>query len=506
MIRAAPGPIELPKKEQTMIDQVLTATKPALLRAEPKLRSRRASTPVLLTAMIGDVVVLFVAMVLSSWLRFSTSLAHFGVGAADVHWTDYLYRAAFGTLLFALLLPHRKVYDLPGILRMRQALPAILKTALTWLFAFMALCWLLRTGREISRVYVLVAFTVTTSSFLLWRALLSSIAASEAVVHRLRERILFVGWSPQATSLARALAADRRNPYEVVGYVPSRAGQDRSEPCGLARRLGGAEDLAELLQQRSIDLVIQAELAPSTEETVRLASLCEKEMVDFKVIPNCFEILLSCLQLQSVSGVPVLGVSHLALDYPFNIMLKRAVDLAGAFVGLILSAPIIAAFGLMVYAEDPGPIIYRQRRLGRDGTPFWIFKIRSMKLDAEKDGKVGWTVKNDPRRLRVGAFMRRWNVDELPQFWNVLRGEMSLVGPRPERPELIKVFKEEISHYNARHQIKPGLTGWAQVNGFRGDTDLNGRVRCDLYYMENWSVLLDFQIMLMTFCKRTNAC
>ncbi|HVW22541.1 MAG TPA: sugar transferase [Opitutaceae bacterium] len=488
-----------------MIDQVLTATKPALLRAAPKLRSRRASTPVLLTAMVGDTAVLFIAMVLSSWLRFGTSLARFGVGAAAVHWTDYLYRAAFGTLLFILLLPHRKVYDLQGILRMRQALPAILRAALTWLLAFMALSYLLRTGREISRIYVLMAFTLATSGFLLWRALLAQVAASEAVVHRLRERILFVGWSPQATSLARALAADRRNPYEVVGYVPS-GEHDRSEPCGLARRLGGAEDLAELLQQQAVDLVILAQLGPSTEETVRVASLCEKEMVDFKVIPNCFEILLSCLQLQSVSGVPVLGVSHLALDYPLNVMVKRAVDLVGGFVGLLLSAPIIAAFGLMVYSEDPGPIIYRQRRLGRDGTPFWIYKIRSMKLDAEKDGKVGWTVKNDPRRLRVGAFMRRWNIDELPQFWNVLSGEMSLVGPRPERPELIKVFKEEISHYNARHQIKPGLTGWAQVNGFRGDTDLNGRVRCDLYYMENWSVLLDFQIMLMTFCKRANAC
>src|SRR6185312_6975266 len=244
-----------------MIDQVLTATKPALLRAEPKLRSRRASTPILLTAMVGDTLVLFVAMVLSSWLRFGTSLARVGVGAAAIHWTDYLFRAAFGTLLFALLLPHRKVYDLQGILRMRQALPAILKTALTWLLAFMALSYLLRTGREISRVYVLVAFAVTTSSFLLWRSLLSRIAGSEAVVHRLRERILFVGWSSQASSLARALAADRRNPYEVVGYVPAHGDEHASESGGLARRLGGASDLAELLQQRAIALVIQAELS-----------------------------------------------------------------------------------------------------------------------------------------------------------------------------------------------------------------------------------------------------
>jgi lipopolysaccharide/colanic/teichoic acid biosynthesis glycosyltransferase len=187
-------------------------------------------------------------------------------------------------------------------------------------------------------------------------------------------------------------------------------------------------------------------------------------------------------------------------------MLKQLIDLVGGLAGFVLSAPVIALFGVLVYLESPGPIIYRQRRLGQAGRPFWIFKIRSMKMDAERDGKVGWTVKDDPRRLHIGAFMRRWNIDELPQFWNVIKGEMSLVGPRPERPELIKVFKEEIPHYNARHHIKPGLTGWAQVNGFRGDTDLNGRIRCDLYYIENWSPLLDFQIMLMTLFKKKNAC
>ena len=128
-----------------------------------------------------------------------------------------------------------------------------------------------------------------------------------------------------------------------------------------------------------------------------------------------------------------------------------------------------------------------------------------MRLDAEKGGKVGWTVKDDPRRLKIGAFMRKWNIDELPQFWNVLKGEMSLVGPRPERPELIASFKEEIEHYNVRHTGKPGVTGWAAINGLRGDTDLSERIRCDLYYLENWSLWLDFQIMFLTFFRRQNA-
>jgi exopolysaccharide biosynthesis polyprenyl glycosylphosphotransferase len=228
-------------------------------------------------------------------------------------------------------------------------------------------------------------------------------------------------------------------------------------------------------------------------------------MIEFKVVPSCSQILLSCLRLQTVSGVPVLGVSYFPLDDPFNILTKQLMDLVGGIVGTILSAPLIAVFALLVYRESPGPVIYRQLRLGLHGRTFWIYKIRSMRLDAESDGRVGWSTASDPRRLRIGAFMRRWNIDELPQFWNVLKGDMSLVGPRPERPELIDRFKEEISHYNARHNIKPGITGWAQVNGFRGDTDLNERIRCDLFYIENWSPLLDAQIMAMTLVRHKNA-
>lgn len=238
---------------------------------------------------------------------------------------------------------------------------------------------------------------------------------------------------------------------------------------------------------------------------MEIASICEKEMVEFKLVPTCFQVLLSGLHLESVGGIPILGISRLPLHNTLNQFLKRAVDLLGGLVGCLLSAPVIALFGFLIYRENPGPIFYKQRRLGANGKTFDMVKLRSMKLDAEKTG-VGWTVKDDPRCLRVGAFMRKWNIDEIPQFWNVLKGDMSLVGPRPERPELIENFKEEIPHYNARHNIKPGITGWAQVNGLRGDTDLSERVGFDLHYIENWNVMFDFQIMFLTFIKREGAC
>ncbi|MGC3944862.1 MAG: exopolysaccharide biosynthesis polyprenyl glycosylphosphotransferase [Chryseolinea sp.] len=227
-------------------------------------------------------------------------------------------------------------------------------------------------------------------------------------------------------------------------------------------------------------------------------------MVQFKIIPSCFRIFISGLQLETVAGTPILGVSRLPLDSTLNVMVKRCVDIVGALVGLMLSAPLIMLFGAIVWLESRGPIFYRQRRTGINGKSFDIFKIRSMKLNAETNG-AQWCTQDDPRRLRVGAFMRKWNIDEVPQFWNVLTGEMSLVGPRPERPELIASFKHKIPHYNARHHSKPGITGWAQVNGLRGDTDLTQRIKADIWYLENWNMLLDFQIMFLTFFKRDNA-
>jgi len=229
------------------------------------------------------------------------------------------------------------------------------------------------------------------------------------------------------------------------------------------------------------------------------------ELVQFKVVPSYFSILVSGLHLETLNGIPILGVSRLPLDRLFNRVIKRLFDMIGGIVGMALSVPLIAIFGTLVYLESPGPILYRQRRSGRNGKPFDILKIRSMRLDAEQEGKAGWSTEDDPRRLRVGSLMRKWNIDETPQFWNVLKGEMSLVGPRPERPELIHNFKQEIPHYNARHTVKPGMTGWAQVNGLRGDTDLTERITYDLYYVEHWNLLFDLQTMLLTFLKNKNA-
>jgi exopolysaccharide biosynthesis polyprenyl glycosylphosphotransferase len=253
-----------------------------------------------------------------------------------------------------------------------------------------------------------------------------------------------------------------------------------------------------------MDIAILADFSMSMDEIIGMVNQCEMEFVQFKVIPSYFQTFTSSLRLETIGGFPVLGVSELPLDRFVNRLTKRGIDIVGAIVGLLLSVPLMAIFGALVYRESPGPIFYRQERMGRNGRTFDIFKIRSMRMCAEENG-AQWAKENDPRRLRVGAFMRKWNIDEVPQFFNVLKGDMSLVGPRPERPELISSFKFQVPHYHARHTCLPGMTGWAQVNGWRGDTSLEERIRFDIWYIENWSIGLDIRILILTFRPQKNA-
>jgi exopolysaccharide biosynthesis polyprenyl glycosylphosphotransferase len=305
--------------------------------------------------------------------------------------------------------------------------------------------------------------------------------------------------------MRKAVANDSSQPYQILGCIPPKSGEYEIQPPTTAPELGSYDQLPTLLRKHHPDIIILGQSVISKEDTIELSNFCEKEYVQFKVMPSYFQILISGLKLETMSGVTVLGVSELPLDCLFNRTLKRIVDIVGSLVGLVISSPLIATLGTIIYIESRGSVFYRQVRTGKAGKNFEIIKLRSMRLDAEQEGGAQWAKRDDSRRLRIGAFMREWNLDELPQFWNVLKGDMSLVGPRPERPELIVSFKDEIPHYNARHSSKPGITGWAQIHGLRGNTSLIDRVRYDLYYLENWSLWLDFQIMIQTFAQRKNA-
>jgi exopolysaccharide biosynthesis polyprenyl glycosylphosphotransferase len=470
---------------------------PALLR----LRDKALPDRLVIASVVCDALVVTYALIFGFWLRFYPAVP--GAGIGEAHIATYAVHIALGALSFMLLLTNHGIYERNALLRYRFVSLQILRAATIWSTGFVAAMAILRFQPPISLTYAVIAALVTPAALLTWRWLFHSYLGRSSVAVNLQQRLLFIGWNKDCVRLLDHFTHEKVSAYEIVGCLqPPRSRFQQIPPV---RVLGELPELVRIIHESAIDMVVLTDLNCVRGDIVTIANMCERELVQFKVVPSYFQILVSGLHLETISGIPILGVSGLPLDRFINILLKRVVDFAGSLVGLILSAPLMLVFGALVWWESPGPVFYRQRRLGRHGVEFDILKIRSMRLDAEKPGKVGWSTADDPRRLRIGAFMRRFNIDEIPQFWNVLKGEMSLVGPRPERPELIRSFKHEIPHYNARHNAKPGITGWAQVNGFRGDTDLNERVKYDLWYLENWNPVLDFQIMFMTFVRNKNA-
>jgi exopolysaccharide biosynthesis polyprenyl glycosylphosphotransferase len=468
-------------------------------------KSRQLPHRLAFVCFAGDAVVVLVCLLASFWLRFNTGLREFGVEARGIVLTDYLSYIICGALSLLLVLAQKQMYDGSWLLYRYSTVKHVIAACLLWGAGFLGFSLFFKFQPPLSRVYVALATATAMIGLYAWRRLLYDYLRQGTIVSKFRQRILMVGWTPYAQRLKDIIDHDRSHPYEVVCCVPAPDGSFQEQPPDSLPRAGTYSEIRRLVDTMALDIVLVADVNMPAQHWEALASLCEKELVQFKLVPSYFSILVSGLHLETLSGIPILGVSRLPLDCMFNKLIKRLIDIVGAIVGLLISAPLITVFGTLVYLESPGPVFYRQRRLGRNGKTFEMLKLRSMRLDAEKDGTVGWSTKDDPRRLRIGSFMRKWNIDETPQFWNVLKGEMSLVGPRPERPELIRNFKHDVPHYNARHTVKPGITGWAQVNGLRGDTDLAERISHDLYYVEHWTVFFDLQTMFLTFFRHKNA-
>lgn len=265
--------------------------------------------------------------------------------------------------------------------------------------------------------------------------------------------------------------------------------------------LGRINNLSVILPENKLDEIA---ITLGLNEYFRLeeiVAMCEKSGVHTQFVPDYHNIIPTKPYTEDLQGLPVVNIRYVPLSNTFNAMLKRIVDIFGALVAIILFSPVMLFSCIMIKLTSPGPLIYRQTRVGLHNKPFEMYKFRSMEVQTEEKEKKAWTVKNDPRVTGFGKFMRHTSIDELPQLFNILKGDMSLVGPRPERPFFVEKFREEIPRYMVKHQVRPGLTGWAQVNGYRGDTSIRKRIDCDLYYIENWTLGLDFKILFLTFFK-----
>ena len=261
------------------------------------------------------------------------------------------------------------------------------------------------------------------------------------------------------------------------------------------------EKLERILEGNELDEVVIALRAEDYGKLERIVDVCEKAGVHTKMIPDFGNVISTRPYIEDVQGIPVIHVRRVPLNIMRNRVAKRAVDLIGATVAIILFSPVMLLTALVVALTEEGSVIYRQERVGLHNQVFYMYKFRSMIMQDEEKEKAEWSTRNDPRITPVGKLIRRTSIDELPQLFNVLKGEMSLVGPRPERPQFVQKFRDEIPRYMVKHQVRPGMTGWAQINGYRGNTSIEKRIEYDLYYIENWTMVFDMKILILTIFK-----
>ncbi|MDD7738983.1 MAG: undecaprenyl-phosphate glucose phosphotransferase [Fusicatenibacter sp.] len=316
---------------------------------------------------------------------------------------------------------------------------------------------------------------------------------------RNQKQILMVGYSRAAEEYIDRIIANPEWGYVVRGIL-----DDHVEAGTMYRGvkvLGRINNLMVILPENRLDEIA---ITLGLNEYFRLeeiVSMCEKSGVHTQFVPDYHNIIPTKPYTEDLQGLPVVNIRYVPLSNTFNATIKRIVDIIGSIVAIILFSPVMLLAVIGIKLTSPGPLIYRQTRVGLHNKPFEMYKFRSMEVQSEEKEKKAWTVKDDPRVTGFGKFMRHTSIDELPQLFNILKGDMSLVGPRPERPFFVEKFREEIPRYMVKHQVRPGLTGWAQVNGYRGDTSIRKRIDCDLYYIENWTLGLDFKILFLTFFK-----
>jgi len=324
-----------------------------------------------------------------------------------------------------------------------------------------------------------------------------------AVLKRIRrsggnlQRVLVVGAGELGRRIVERLVEHREYGFRVVGFLDDDPGKQQRKIMDVPV-LGTSADLESVVGDREVDQVVLALPLAAHHKTSRLIRRCGQLLVEIKVVPDLLQYYVLRAGVEDLDGLPVINLTQIPLQ-GWNQLIKRLFDFVGALLLLLATCWLFPLVAWLIRREDGGPIFYSQVRMGLDGSSFRMYKFRSMRVDAEANGEPQWTRNRDSRVTRIGAFLRRTNLDELPQLVNVLRGDMSLVGPRPERPEFVERFRARYPEYMARHRVRAGLTGWAQVNGLRGDTSIRQRMAHDLYYIENWSLALDLRILWMTF-------
>ena len=439
-----------------------------------------------------DVVMMVVAFIFSYYLRLWTEqLTPAELGSLRAYASVILIQVlTLVSVFFFTRLYHRQ----RGLSLVDEFYSVFVAVSVGTIISVAANSFLIRNGPDYSRRMIVFSWILTIVLVTLGRLLYSRLIWSLQSRGIGGARVLIVGTGETGRMVLQAI---RRLPglgYEMAGMVSQ---DSRAEDLGVPI-LGTTDELLSLVRSEHIDEVIIALPDATSREILPIISDCHRARVATRVYPSAFQLITSDLSIGHLGGLPLLTVRDTVLR-GWRLTLKRAMDIVGSVVGLVILSPFMVLTALLIKLNSPGSAFYTQERMGLDEKPFHMVKFRSMREGAENETGPVWAVKGDPRRTRLGAFIRRHSLDELPQFINVFLGEMSLVGPRPERPVFVEQFKQIIPRYVERHQEKAGMTGWAQVNGLRGDTSIVARTKYDLYYIENWSILFDLKILIKTF-------
>ncbi|HYO78708.1 MAG TPA: undecaprenyl-phosphate glucose phosphotransferase [Thermoanaerobaculia bacterium] len=446
--------------------------------------------------LVNDVVASCMAMICAWFVRFDLGVIPITKGQQEF--------ATYAMLLPLIAIVFPSAFAVQGLYRIRPArgkteeavtvaMGAIVATTILsgiLLWVRPAQSHIVPYSRATLALFVFLAIVFT----IIGRSIVRAVVVNRHRAGKDLDRVMIAGNGELARAVfERMQAHDHQLGFRVVGYLRNGdGGEIPNLPC-----LGTLDEAEAVLGRERIDHVFVALPHASSEAMMALLDRLVRSCLSIHVVPDLLQFMVLRSRVEDLDGLPTINLSETPLE-GWSRFVKRAFDLVVAGGALIVLSPVMLLVALAIWLEDRGPIFYRQMRMGLDGKPFEIVKFRSMRVGAEAETGAVWAEKDDPRRTRVGRFIRAWSLDELPQLWNVLVGDMSVIGPRPERPEFVEQFRAEFPHYMLRHKVRAGMTGWAQVHGWRGNTSIRMRIEHDLYYIENWSLLLDCKILFMT--------
>ncbi|MDE6209856.1 MAG: undecaprenyl-phosphate glucose phosphotransferase [Lachnospiraceae bacterium] len=438
---------------------------------------------------------LFMLSYLEAWtLKFKSS---FFVGTqSTLSFRDYMMALIFIVPGYLLLYMAFHLYTAKRVMGRRYEIGELLKANILGVLIFLTVLFVFRQV-DFSREMIVIFFVVNCVNGIAMRMLIRLFLRTIRKKGFNQKHILLIGYSRATESFIDRIKANPQWGYLIRGILDDN--MERGTTYKEVKVIGRIDNLSVILPENRLDEIAITLGIEEYQNLGKIVAACEKSGVHTKFIPDYNGIIPTKPYTEDLLGLPVINIRYVPLTNTFNAFIKRLMDIIGSLAAIIIALPIMLIVSLLIKATSKGELIFKQERVGLHNKTFNMYKFRSMVVQEVSEEKKEWTTKDDPRVTAIGRFIRKTSIDELPQLFNVLKGDMSLIGPRPERPYFVEKFKEEIPRYMVKHQVRPGLTGWAQVNGYRGDTSIKKRIEYDLYYIENWTIGFDIKIFLMTF-------